>query len=295
MSEPADPKPDLSAVLQQAHALVDRQRFALARQVLAEAVLAYPDHAELLYLLAFVDYSQDEIASAERTVNAVLSKAPQHYGARTLRAALCEEQKHYAEAEATWIDLLHDYPEEPDCYAGYANIMLITLHLGKAQRLTQEGLRLDPDHSRCLFIACLIQVIQGRSLLKEGNLLQQLLREHPAQVSTLVALVIALEQRGDNRAALRVAQQLVAMHPGSQQFVDVVRTLKYKTHWSMLPLYPMVRWGWGGAAVLTGVGLVGVRIAGYALPTHAAYAVIYLWLAYVVYSWVWPSILKKLI
>jgi hypothetical protein len=57
----------------------------------------------------------------------------------------------------------------------------------------------------------------------------------------------------------------------------------------------MVRWGWGGAAVLTVVGLVGVRIAGHVLPPYATATVIYGWLAYVVYSWVWPSILKKLI
>jgi tetratricopeptide (TPR) repeat protein len=290
-----DPKPDLTAVLQQAHALIDRQRFALARQILAGALTANPDHVELLYLLAFVDYSEDQIASAERTVNAVLTKAPQHYGARTLRAALFEKQKRYAEAEAVWIDLLHDYPEEPDCYAGYADVMLLTLHLEKARRLAQEALRLAPDHSRSLFIACLIQVIQGRSLTKEGDHLQLLLREHPEKGNALLALVIALEQRGDNRAALRVAQQLLAMYPRSQHFVEMVRALKLNTHWSILPLYPMVRWGWGGAAVLTVAGIVGVRFADSVLSSEASLAVTCGWLAYVIYSWVWPSILKKLI
>jgi tetratricopeptide (TPR) repeat protein len=157
MSTPDDPKLDLNKLLQQAHALIDRRRFARARQILAEALQSYPDHVDLLYLLAFVDHSENQTASAEKTVNAVLTMAPRHYGARTLRAALCEEQKRYAEAEATWIDLLHDYPEQPDCYAGYADLMLKTLNLEKAQRLTQEGLRITPDHSRCLFVACLIR------------------------------------------------------------------------------------------------------------------------------------------
>jgi cytochrome c-type biogenesis protein CcmH/NrfG len=295
MSTQDGPRPDLSTLLAQAHALIDRQRFVMARQVLAGALRDHPDHAEVLYLAAFVDYSENKIDDAERTVSVVLARSPEHYGARTLRAVILEERKRYAEAEATWIDLLHDHPESPDCYAGYADLMLRTLHVDKARRLTQEGLRLAPAHSRCLFMACLIQVIQGRSLTREGEHLQQLLREHPEKVKTLVTLVIALEQRGDSRAALRVAQQLLAMHPGSQHFVELVRTLKRNTHWSMLPLYPMVRWGWGGAAIVTVIGLIGVRIAGSVLPQAAALVIIYGWLAYVIYSWVWPGLLKKLI
>lgn len=290
-----DPRPDLPTVLTQAHALIDRQRFAMARRVLSGALMEYPDHADLLYLLAFVDYSEKKITDADRTVGSVLAAAPQHYGARMLRATIYEEQKRYPEAEAIWIDLLRDYPESADCYAGYADLMLRTLHLEKAQRLTQEGLRLAPEHGRCLFVACLTQVIQGRSLTREGEHLQQLLRQHPEKVSTLVTLVIALEQRGDSRAALRVAQQLLSMHPGSQNFVELVRMLKRNTHWSMLPLYPMLRWGWGGAAAVTIIGMIGVRVAGQSLPTTLALPVIYGWLAYVIYSWVWPSILKKLI
>jgi hypothetical protein len=138
-------------------------------------------------------------------------------------------------------------------------------------------------------------VIQGYSLTKGSEHLQLLLQEHPEKANTLLTLVIALEQRGDNRAALRVAQQLLVMHPGSQPFVEVVRTLKCSTHWSMLPLYPMVRWGWGGAAVVTALGIVGVRIANYGLPPAVALTMIYGWLAYVIYSWVWPRVLKKLI
>jgi cytochrome c-type biogenesis protein CcmH/NrfG len=301
MTTPDDPSPDLHAVLTQAHALIDRQRFAQARQRLSGALQAHPEHADLLYLLAFIDYSersQDDpkkIADADRTVTSVLAQAPQHYGARTLRAVIYEEQRRYAQAEATWIELLRDYPESADCYAGYADLMLRTLHLDKAQRLTQEGLRLRPEHSRCLFIACLVQVIQGRSLTKEGEHLQQLLREHPEKVNTLITLVIALEQRGDGRAALRVAQQLLRMHPEKSNFVELVRTLKRNTHWSMLPLYPMLRWGWGGAAAVTVIGMVGVRVAGHTLPTSVALLIVYGWLAYVIYSWVWPGILKKMI
>jgi len=48
-------------------------------------------------------------------------------------------------------------------YASYAELMLRTLHLDKAQRLMQEGLRLEPTHPQCLYIAALIHHLQGRS------------------------------------------------------------------------------------------------------------------------------------
>ena len=295
MSGPDDPRPDLPGLLTQAHALIERQRYAMARGLLAEALRSYPDDADLLYLLAYIDYSEKKFTDADKTVSSALSQAPEHYGARMLRATLYEEQKRYSESEAVWIDLLRDYPESPDCYAGYADLMLRTLHIDKAERLTEEALRLAPDHSRGLFIACLIQVIHGHSLAEGNEHLQQLLREHPEKVNTLLTLIIALEQRGEYRSALRVAQQLVSMHPGAQSFVELTRTLKRNTHWSMLPLYPMMRWGWGGAATVTLIGIIGVRIAGHALPTGLALTVIYGWLAYVIYSWVWPPLLKKLI
>jgi hypothetical protein len=156
-------------------------------------------------------------------------------------------------------------------------------------------LRLDPSHRQSLYIASLIHVIQGRSGAENNQHLQQLLEEHPERIHSLLALIIALDQRGDSKGALRVAQQLVATRPDSQQFVDLVRALRRQNHWSLLPLYPMRRWGWGGAAAITAIGIIGVRIAGQTLPPQTAEIISFVWLGYVIYSWVWPGILNKLI
>jgi tetratricopeptide (TPR) repeat protein len=295
MSTPEDTRPELRVLVQQAHALIDRRRFAQARQLLTGAIQHYPEHAELLYLCAFLDYSEKKLAAADETVNRVLVNAPQHYGARNLRAELYEAQKRYPEAEAVWIDLLRDYPESPDCYAGYADLMLRTLHLEKAGRLIAEGLRLAPNHRNCLYIGYLLEVIQGRSHSGDSQHLQQLLQEYPERSQSLLALVVDLDQRGDSRAALRVAQQLLAMRPDSEHFVNLVRALKRRNHWSLLPLYPMNRWGWGGAAAVTAIGILSVRIAAKTLSPAAAGTITLIWLGYVVYSWVWPPILRKLI
>jgi tetratricopeptide (TPR) repeat protein len=291
----SDDAPDLSSLLQHAHALIERRRFLQARQVLDTGIQHYPQNSQLLYLCAFVDYSEEKLAEADETINTVLAHDPQHYGARTLRGEIYEAQKRYPEAEQVWIDLLHDYPESSDCYASYADLMLRTLHLEKAEKLTQEGLRLEPNHRQCLYIASLIHVIQGRSRTESNEHLQRLLQEHPERIHSLQALVVALIERGDSQGALRIAQQLVATRPDSPQFVELVRALRRQNHWSLLPLYPMRRWGWGGAGVVTVIGIFLVRVAGQTLPPTAAETVAFIWLGYVIYSWVWPRILNKLI
>jgi tetratricopeptide (TPR) repeat protein len=295
MSTSDDPTPDLPSLLQQAHALIDRRRFVQARQLLATGIQHDPDSPQLLYLCAFVDFSTGQAAAAEETLNKVLAQEPKHYGGRILRGELYESQKRYPEAEAVWIDLLRDYPEDPDCYAHYADLMLRTLHFDKSERLTKEGLRLEPAHWQCLYVAYLIDVIQGRAATGNNEHLHQLLRDHPERVHSLLALVIALNERGDSKGALRVAQQLLTTRPDSEQFVNLVRVLKRQGHWTLLPLYPMRRWGWSGAAVVTAIGILGVRLAGRTLPPSIALTIAYVWLGYVIYSWVWPRILQKLI
>ena len=295
MSTAEDRRPTLATLLEQAHALIDRRRYAQARQLLATAVQAYPDDPQVLYLAAFIDYSEDKLDDAEKAVRAVLAAHPEHYGARTLRAELHESRQEYPQAEAVWIELLRDYPERAGLYASYAELMMRTLHLDKARRLAQEGLRFEPDHAKCLFVAALLQMIRGRSSTQNNEHMQQLLRQHPERIQSLLTLVISLNQRGENRSALRVAQQLLTMRPDSVQFVNLVKELKLHTHWSLLPLYPMQRWGWAGAAVVTIIGFGVVTAAKGSLPKDQAAVASTLWLAYVVYSWVWPRMLRNLI
>jgi tetratricopeptide (TPR) repeat protein len=295
MSNPEDHGPNLAALLHQAHALIDRRRYAQARQILTTAALSHPDDPQLLYLAAFIDYSEGKLDDAEKTVQSVLLQNPEHYGGRTLHAELYEARKQYAQAEAVWIELLRSYPEEANLYASYAELMMRTLHLDKAQRLMQEGLRLEPNHPRCLYVAALLHIVQGRSSDPENEHLQRLLTEYPERIQTLLTLVVALSQRGDNKGALRIAQQLLRMRPDSPQFLNLVKELKLQTHWSLLPLYPMQRWGWGGAAVVTVIGIGVVNASKSQLPGGVASVIGSIWLGYVVYSWVWPRVLRRLI
>jgi predicted Zn-dependent protease len=294
MSESDNTAPSLAAVVSEARALVERRRYAHARATISHGLRHFPDNSELLYLAAFVDYASNDHDAAMQTVLRVLASDPQHYGARRLCAYLYEAKKEYAQAEELWIGLLRENPEDADCFGAYAELMLRTLNLEKAGRLAQEGLRHEPDHPVCLYVCAMIDVISGKRG-QQSEPLVRLLQTHPEQVITATTLVVALMEQGRSREALRIAQQLLRNQPDNPHYLALVRELKMQTHWTMLPLYPMQRWGWGGAAAVSVAGIIGVRAMGNAVPEPFQSVVVYTWLAYVIYSWVWPSILRRMI
>lgn len=292
MNDSSADTPELASVVHEAHALLERRRFAQAKVVAARGLKHFPDNSELQYITAFAEYAEDDNDAAIKAVEQLLARDPEHYGARTLRAHLHSAKQEFAQAESLWIALLREYPEDADCYAAYADLMLRTLNLDKAARLAREGLRHSPEHHACLYVASLVDLIHGRG---DASHLLRLLREHPEHTASSIALVAALTDRGEYRGALRLAQELLRNQPDSEHLVSLVRELKLQSHWTMLPLYPMQRWGWGGAAAVTVAGIVGLRLAGGVLPPALVASLSYTWLIYVIYSWTWPSILRKLI
>lgn len=283
---------DLRLIEHEAHALVERRRYAQARLTVGRGLKDFPESIELQYLAAFIDYAQDRNQEAMQGVHAVLRQAPHHYGARTLSAQLLEETQQLVEAESVWIDLLREYPQSADCYAGYGELMLKTLNIEKAQRLAQEGLRHSPEHAGCLYLHAMIDLIRNRRGAHSEHL-QRMLHEHPEQVRSAIALAIALSERGDDRGALRIAQELLRHQPDSTHVLAYVRELKARTHWSLLPLYPMQRWGWTGAIVVTLVGLTALHLSERTLSPAVSGTLTWLWLGYVIYSWTWPSLLRR--
>lgn len=280
-------------VLQQVAALLERRRTTQARALLQPALAAHPAHSGLLLQAAYVDYLEDRIDDAMRTVRQVLAADPDLPAARELYFALLELKDQHVEAERVIIELLREYPERAEYYGRYADLMLRTLNFEKAKQLAHEGLKYDPDDAVCLAARTLCEFIeQPAGDTSRG--LQQLLVRHPESVRTLVLVAIALQQRGDLRGARRVAQELVRAQPDNEGLVEFARALTVSAHWSMRPLWPMQKWGWGASFALWLFAIVGVRVIGqYDQAAAGIFAIVML--LYVIYSWVWPPILKRLI
>ena len=283
-----------AAVIAQSDLLIERHRLDQARALLAQALKANPDDEELLHRLALIDYLEEDHGAALDTIQRLLSRTPSHYGGRCLHAAILERRKQLADAESVWLGLIRDFPESADLYASYARLMLSTLNLTKAQRLAAEALRLEPEQDAALFVMAMCDLIAGTKGQRSHHL-ETLVRERPENAATMITLILALQDRSDWRGALRLAQEILRSRPTDADYVDLVRELKVETHWSMVPLYPMRRWGWAGSFGMWLAGIVGLNVLSRVVAPPVIITLGLLWFVYVVYSWVWPAQLKRLL
>lgn len=271
--------------------LIERKRYAQAGDVLGEALAQYPDDSDLLYCAGLVDYLSGKHDEARTVLLRVLSRAPEHYAARSLLASLYQESGELPAAEAMLLELLREYPESGHHYARYAMLMYRTQHIDKAQALAHEALRLDPDEELAL-IACMMgDLIAGRRSAEQERM-SALMSRHPESLSTARMLIAHLVRRGKYRAAKRIAIELLKLHPDSPEILELVVELDALSHWSMLPLWPLSRWGLGATVglwvltvlVINGAGRIAPQAVG---PLSAAL------IGYCVYSWIFPSLLKR--
>lgn len=275
----------------QINALIERRRYDHARALLAEALGQYPQDAALLVASAHLAYADGDAVLARDTLQELLSRDPQHYQARSLLASVYQDCDQLADAEAVLIDLLRDYPEAGFQYARYAMLMYRTLHIDKAKLLAREALRLDPDDELAL-AACLIgDMIDGRAGAEQASL-ATLMRNHPESETTARLLITHLISRGRYGAAKRIAVELLKLYPHSREVLTLVVQLEALSHWSMLPLWPFNRWGWGasiGFYVLTLLFLNSLSQAAPAITRPVSYAL----LGFCAYSWIYPSLLTR--
>jgi predicted Zn-dependent protease len=280
---------------EQAFYFIERRRLRDAERVLREGLSQYPQDPDLLFHSAQVDWLRDDGAAAavaEATVRQVLVIAPDHAPARQLLASLLIERNEFADAELLLIGLIRDYPEHADFYGRYSRLMLRTLHLEKAEQLAREGLRYGPENAECLLAIALCET--ARSGARPNAALARLLSAHPESQSTIHALVIALVDSGRIDEAHRIAQGAMRADPANENLVNLVRELRIQNHWTLKPLWPLQKWGWGASAAMWLGGYLLVRYLEKAAPA-AVFPFAILWFGYAVYSWVWPPLLRKIL
>lgn len=276
---------------QRAVNLTERRRFDQAGSVLGQALAQFPDDADLLFQAAYLDYLQDRNDSALQSVQAVLRRDPEHFQARFLLFSLLEDSAELAQAELVLLDLMKAYPQESMLYARYAMLMYRTLNLAKAKALAHEALRLDPD-SELALTACLMgDMIDGRRA-DQRMTLAELIQKHPENAHTAHMLITHLLQRGQYRAAKRIAVALLHAQPDSRAVLALVVQLDVLSHWSMLPLWPVNRWGWAASVGIYFIVLVGLNLLRQHVPQVSNLASNVL-LGYVAYSWIYPPLLTR--
>ncbi len=275
----------------EAHRWMERGQWQRAREALRRGLEQAPEDLDLLYArarLAFLTESHDALDSARD----VLALAPEHTGARLLMARIHAEQGRQAEAERLLLDLLRESPQDTGLLCHYAFLLLRAGQLPKARALASEAARLAPEDLLVLSTLALLDLAEGRAP-KDMAALGKMLDLYPEAEATLRTLAFSLAERMQLAAAREAAALLVRRSPHDADVVRLAAHIAYLGHWSMRPMYPLLRWGWAGSFGLYG-GFIALTTLGRGLlPPPLLFAVTLAWLTYAIYSWVYPPILKR--
>lgn len=271
--------------------LIELRRYDLARQELGQAIKADPNDADLYHLSAHLHWLKDETTDGVEVARQGLALDPTHEGLRYSLFNLLEENKDYTEAEQVIIELIRENPRDVDYLRGYAQLMLFTFHLPKADKLIREALRIDPDDANARITAILIDISRGR-IGDSEHTLAQLVRDHPDSEHVARILLISLVERKKFRAAQHLAQELLRNDPDDPQLVEVIVDLRSVTHWSAWPVWPLTRFGWP-AAIGMWLGFIALsRLDDYMKFDWFSY-VVWIYLGWCIYSWIHGPILKR--
>ena len=280
---------DLADTRWRAAEMLGRRRFAAARELLGPALRNHPNDPGLLYESARADFLQDRHADARNLLEQLLHRDPSDADARQLLFWVASEQTEWVEAEQLALGLLRDYPQSPDCWAAYAHLMLRCLMFDKAAALVREALHLDAHHPFALRLQVLCDLVAGKG---DGQALRKLLTEHPDDMQTLQLVVLSLARKGRSAQALGLARELLRIQPDDAHLLHQLRELAFLNHWSMVPLRPLQRFGWGGSAALWLAAVLLGRVVDARWP-HLSFTYHASWIGYAAYSWVWPPLLKR--
>lgn len=278
--------------LREAQGWLERDRYAQAEAAAARGLKLRPADPDLLYAASQCAYMLDEHERAEEMASEILALQPEHCGARHLLAMLAIEAGEHADAEQMLLKLLKDYPADAALIADYARLMLRTLHLGKAQDLAAKALTEEPENHRALLVAAMCDIIAGR-FGDEQQALMALFQHHPDERASMGMLINSLVSANRLDEAQRVAESLVRLDPSAADSVRIVRELRYARHWTMLPLKPLQRFGWGAAIGLWVLIVFGTRALRGVVDPGILTTISLTYLVYCLYSWIWPSVLKR--
>lgn len=281
---------ELDQVCAQISELLDRNRLTHARRLLDQALPRFPDAPMLIYLAAHTDWRDGRNEDAERHVRRLLELDPHNYMGRVILADLHEQREELAQSEQLYLSLIADFPESADLYGYYAMLMLRTMHVDKAAALAAEALRLDPDNPTGLQVTTLTSIVKGDQQRRDASL-TDMIQRYPELQATSGLLVQVLVRDGRYAEAQRVAQQMLGANPQNSDLVDMVIETRRLSHWSMWPMRPFVRYGWGASVALWFVAVIAIRTLPY--PADGIFG--FAFILFVIYSWVWPFILKRLI
>lgn len=282
---------DLPAIQGRIARLVELRRYGDARRMLRDAFALEPDNARSHLLAAEISLDIEDYADARASLERVLAVDPDNETARGFMFLVQYETNDFVEAERTILGLLRENPDSAHYYAFYGRLMLKTLNVEKARALAGEALRLDPQNTEARVVGLLVGIIEGETASATQQL-ELLVRDDPDALHVAWSIVAVLQSKRRYREAMEVMRRILHAHPDDKDVVEALIDLRTLSHWSTAPLWPLIRYGWAGSAVLWGIAVAGL-VLGRRFAPEATPIILAAYVVFVFYSWLYPPMLKR--
>ncbi|HEY3556399.1 MAG TPA: tetratricopeptide repeat protein [Kribbella sp.] len=194
-----------------------------------------------------------------------------------------------AEAEAVFLQGLSLDPTDPDLLIGYARVCLFAGQAEKASALVERAAAQAPESVVVSAARAEVAFALGKDRDMHRHSVEALSHD-PEDPSARALHGTASMLTGDTRAGYDSLRSAAAAQPGDEDLRTAAREAKLYNHPLMLPLRPFARVNplvvWVGAVAV----IYGLRAAGLGFLSFG-FAMI--WLAFCVYSWVAPPLVRR--
>lgn len=196
-----------------------------------------------------------------------------------------------AAAEQAVLAALRVDAEDAEMLALYALIAAKAGQLEKAKKLVAQARRVDPENTSALRVEAAIAVSRGddREALLRG---QEMLALNPEDPHAHLLTGEVLHDRGDVDGAAEHLRTAVVNDPADPIAAEIARENLAWRHPLMWPLRPVQKFGPAKVWIAGIVLLLTVRAT---KNTTLMLTVGLVWLAYVLYSWVVPPLVRRLV
>ena len=194
-----------------------------------------------------------------------------------------------SEAESVFLQGLSLDPTDPDLLIGYARVCLAAGQVEKASALVERAASQVPESVVVSAARAEVAFALGKDRDMRRHSVEALSHD-PEDPHARALHGTASMLTGNARAGYDSLRSAAASQPGDADLRAAAREAKLVNHPLMLPLRPFARFNplvvWIGAVAI----IYGLRIAGLG-PLSFAFAMV--WLAFCVYSWVVPPLVRR--
>jgi tetratricopeptide (TPR) repeat protein len=291
------------AQLQRARILLEQSRYDLAEGEVRRYLGEYPDDPEGHALLSLCLSNREQYREAIQEAQTAVGLDPDDPYSHYVLAVAQHDSNRFDEARASVEEALRLNPTNPNLFSLLASVHLHQQRWNEALEAARQGLALDPEHIACANNAAFALRQLGREA-EAAELLRDTLEWDPNNVYTFTNQGWLALGRGDVKAALEHFREALRLDPDHDPArAGLVEALKAQNiiYGLMLRYFLWAsRYGGGLQWGLMLAGYFGQRILNSIGSSEPALrpltsALVYLWLAFVLLTWLADPIFNLLL